>query len=81
MSGSHKRNCNPPLIKGIAAEDLSQPDQCQRPVGGDMTARPPVYVLTVTNPQSGGGGVLDLFQDEVGNVVVDDTLDSLILNQ
>lgn len=52
---------------------------CRRPRGGDMTARAPGYTLTVTNPN--GGGVEDLFQDEFGNVVVDDALDSLILNQ
>jgi hypothetical protein len=49
---------------------------CRRPVGGDKTIGAPQYSLTVTN----GGVVEDLFQDELGNVVVDDALDALILN-
>lgn len=51
---------------------------CRRPRGGDMTSLAPGYTLTVTNPD---GGVEDLFQDEMGNVVVDDALESLALNQ
>lgn len=51
---------------------------CKRERGGDKTIQPPGYSLVVTNPN--GGGVEDLFQNELGNVVVDDALDSLNLN-
>ena len=51
--------------------------RCHRPHGGDMTARAPIYTLTATND----GVVEDLFEDELGNVVVDDALESLALNQ
>lgn len=53
---------------------------CKRPRGGDKTIQAPGYTLTVTNPGP-NGGVLDLFEDENGSVVVDDALESLVLNQ
>jgi hypothetical protein len=52
---------------------------CRRPVGGDKTSQAPGYTLTVNNPD--GGGIEDLFEDEISRVVVDDALESLILNQ
>lgn len=51
---------------------------CRRPRGGDKTIASPGYTMIVNNP---GEGVLDLFEDENGIVVVDDALESLILNQ
>jgi hypothetical protein len=51
---------------------------CRRPVGGEKTIQAPQFILTVTN---GEGGIEDLFEDENGVVVVDDALESLILNQ
>jgi len=75
------RNCTTPLIDGEAATPLTQPDACQRTQGGDMTIRPPRFDLTVTNIVDGEESIEDLFADETDAVVVDDTLDSLILNQ
>lgn len=49
---------------------------CRRPVGGDRTIKAPTYALVVTND----GEIDDLFQDELGNVVVDNGLEPLILN-
>jgi len=46
-----------------------------------MTIRPPRFDLTVTNIVDGEESIEDLFADETDAVVVDDTLDSLILNQ
>jgi len=75
------RNCTTPLIDGEASADLTQPNSCQRTTGGDMTIRPPRFNLTVTNLVDGEESIEDLFADENDAVVVDDTLDSLILNQ
>lgn len=52
---------------------------CRRPRGGDATSRAPGYTLVVTNPD--GGGIEDLFADENDIVVVDDALESLVLNK
>ena len=52
---------------------------CCAASGGDMTIKSPEYFLTVTNPTS-SDIIQDLFEDEAGSVVVDDLLESLILN-
>lgn len=49
---------------------------CRPARGGDMTIKSPEYFLTVTNE----GIIYNLFEDETGAVVVDDILDTLILN-
>lgn len=75
MFASHNRGGCTPVIHD-SGHELSH--TCRRPRGGDPTQGAPGYTMIVNNP---GEGVEDLFQDELGNVVVDDALESLALNQ
>ena len=52
---------------------------CRGERGGAMTIKSPEYFLRVTNPTS-DEIIQDLFEDETGSVVVDDLLETLILN-
>jgi len=50
---------------------------CRTERGGTMTIKPPEYFLVASNPDI---GIVDLFEDETGSVVVDDLLETLALN-